>query len=65
MIAKILESGKSISNIQEVITIGAKTFSITNHDLEGHTFDEVISIPKASSYISPILSIIPLQLFAY
>ena len=57
--------GKSISNIQEVITRGAKTFIITNQDLEGHTFDEVISIPKTSSYVSPILSIVPLQLFAY
>ena len=57
--------GKSISNIQEVITRGAKTFIVTNQDLEGHTFDEVISIPKTSPYISPILSIVPLQLFAY
>ncbi len=57
--------GKSISNIQEVITRGAKTLIITNQDLEGHKFDEVIQIPKTASYISPILSIIPLQLFAY
>ena len=57
--------GKSISNIQEVITRGAKTLIITNQDLEGHKFDEVIQIPKTVSYISPILSIIPLQLFAY
>jgi glucosamine--fructose-6-phosphate aminotransferase (isomerizing) len=56
---------KSISNIQEVVTRGAKILMITNQDLMGHNFDEVIKIPKTNTYISPILSIIPLQLFAY
>jgi glucosamine--fructose-6-phosphate aminotransferase (isomerizing) len=56
---------KSISNIQEVVTRGAKILMITNQDLMGHSFDEVIRIPKTNTYISPILSIIPLQLFAY
>ena len=56
---------KSISNIQEVITRGAKTLIITNQDLGNKTFDKVIRIPEASEYVSPILSIIPMQLFAY
>ena len=55
---------KSISNIQEVVTRGAKTFIVTNQDLN-HDFDEVIKIPKTNSVIAPILSIIPLQLLAY
>ena len=55
---------KSISNIQEVVTRGAKTFIVTNQDLN-HEFDEVIKIPKTNSVIAPILSIIPLQLLAY
>ena len=55
---------KSISNIQEVITRGAKTFIVTNQELN-HEFDEVIKIPKTNSVIAPILSIIPLQLLAY
>ena len=56
---------KSISNIQEVITRGAKTLIITNQDLGNKTFDKIIRIPEASEYVSPILSIIPMQLFAY
>ena len=55
---------KSISNIQEVVTRGAKTFIVTNQELN-HTFDEVIKIPTTNSAIAPILSIIPLQLLAY
>ena len=56
---------KTISNLQEVITRGAKTFVVTNQDLENVKFDEVIQIPKTSKYISPVLSVIPLQLLAY
>jgi glucosamine--fructose-6-phosphate aminotransferase (isomerizing) len=56
---------KSISNIQEVITRGAKTIVVTNQDLDGHSFDYVIEIPKICPLISPILSVVPLQLLAY
>ena len=55
---------KSISNIQEVVTRGAKTFIVTNQELN-HNFDTVIKIPETSSLISPVLSVIPLQLLAY
>ena len=56
---------KSISNIQEVITRGAKTMVVTNQNLEGHTFDYVVEIPKICPLISPILSVVPLQLLSY
>jgi len=56
---------KSISNIQEVITRGAKTMVVTNQDLEGHNFDYVIKIPQICPLISPILSVVPLQLLSY
>jgi glucosamine--fructose-6-phosphate aminotransferase (isomerizing) len=56
---------KTISNLQEVITRGAKTFVVTNQKLENVVFDEVISIPEISKLISPVLSVIPLQLLAY
>ena len=56
---------KTVSNLQEVITRGAKTLIITNQDLGDKKFDKVIRIPEASEYVSPILSIIPMQLFAY
>lgn len=56
---------KSISNIQEVISRGAKTLVITNQDLANVSFDFVIRIPEVNSLISPILSVVPLQLLAY
>ena len=56
---------KTISNLQEVITRGAKTLILTNQKIDKKMFDLVIEIPKTSPFISPILSIIPLQLFAY
>ncbi len=56
---------KTISNVQEVITRGAKTLVITNQDLGDHKFDNVIKIPETNPLISPILSVIPMQLFAY
>lgn len=56
---------KSISNLQEVITRGAKTAVITNQVLPNAHFDYVINIPETNPLISPILSVIPLQLLAY
>lgn len=56
---------KSISNIQEVITRGAKTLVITNQILSNSHFDYVINIPETNPLISPILSVIPMQLLAY
>ena len=56
---------KSISNIQEVITRGAKTLVVTNQKLSNNSFNYVINIPETNSLISPILSVIPLQLLSY
>ena len=56
---------KSISNIQEVITRGARTLIITNQVLPNHNFNYVINIPETNELLSPILSIIPLQLLSY
>ena len=58
-------SSKTLSNVQEVISRGAKTIIITNQELENKKFDLVISIPEISEFISPILSVIPMQLLAY
>ena len=55
---------KSISNIQEVVTRGAKTFIVTNQEFD-NKFDVIIKIPKTNTLISPVLSVIPLQLLAY
>ena len=56
---------KSISNIQEVITRGAKTLVVTNQKLSNSSFNYVINIPETNNLISPILSVIPLQLLSY
>ena len=56
---------KCISNIQEVITRGAKTLVITNQKLHNVHFDFVVNIPETNSFISPILSVVPLQLLSY
>lgn len=57
-------SSKTISNIQEVVSRGAKTIIVTNQDLSKN-FDYIIKIPKTHKYLTPILSVIPLQLLAY
>ena len=57
-------SAKTISNIQEVISRGAKTIIVTNQELN-KSFDYVIKIPEINKYLSPVLSVIPLQLLAY
>ena len=56
---------KTISNVQEVITRGAKTLVITNQELPTHNFDTIITVPDTNCLLSPILAIIPLQLLSY
>ncbi|MBQ9297631.1 MAG: glutamine--fructose-6-phosphate transaminase (isomerizing) [Clostridia bacterium] len=56
---------KSLSNIQEVITRGAKTLVITNQSLPNNNIDNIIKIPETHPLLAPILSIIPLQLLSY
>ena len=61
--SKLVE--KTVSNIQEVITRGAKTLVVTNQNVDDKMFDTVIHIPETNTFVSPILSVIPLQLLAY
>ena len=61
--SKLVE--KTVSNIQEIITRGAKTLIVTNQNIDTSMFDFVVQIPETSPFVSPILSVIPLQLFAY
>lgn len=56
---------KMVSNIQEVITRGARTLVVSNQNIDETMFDLTIKIPETNPLISPILSVIPLQLFAY
>ncbi len=56
---------KTISNIQEVVTRGATTFVVSNLDIDKNQYDGVIMIPETNPIISPILSVVPLQLLSY
>lgn len=58
---------KMISNIREVKARGAIVISVTqekNKDVE-EVSDIVINIPNVNSFLSPIVAVTPLQLFAY
>lgn len=58
---------KMDSNMKEVKARGAKVLAITfedNHEFE-KVADEVFAISKTDSYLSPILSVIVTQLYAY
>jgi glucosamine--fructose-6-phosphate aminotransferase (isomerizing) len=58
---------KTLSNVQEVRARGAKTILIhTQGDTEAAKLADVsIPVPTAPSLISPLLTVLPLQLFAY
>ena len=58
---------KTISNLQEVIARGAKIFIISDDKdiIDNFDSDFYFIIPTTNSLLSPILSIIPLQLFSY
>lgn len=56
---------KTISNIEEVISRGAKTIIITSEAIKTLEPDLLFTIPKTHKLLTPILSIIPLQLLSY
>ena len=60
---------KTISNIKEVKARGAYVVLIIKEgiidSIDKNCYDEIIYLPKADEYTSPILSVIPLQLIAY
>ncbi|MEA2007047.1 MAG: glutamine--fructose-6-phosphate transaminase (isomerizing) [Patescibacteria group bacterium] len=58
---------KNISNMQELKARGGKIVAVaTNGDKKiGKIADDVIFIPKTLEMLTPLISVIPLQLFAY
>ena len=58
---------KMISNIKEVRSRGAYVIAVINKDSENVSdfADEVIFVPKTLKYLSPSLTVVPLQLLAY
>ena len=62
-------ASKTLSNLEETATRGAITTVVTTNEilekLKTKNFDNIITVPSANTYISPIISIVPLQLLAY
>ena len=56
---------KTISNLEEVITRGANVMIVSNEELPNINSKLNIEVPKCNPMLSPILSVIPLQLFSY
>ncbi len=59
--------GKTVSNIKEVHARGAHVIAVVKENTVGirDIADEVIYIPSASRYLTPSLTVVPLQLLAY
>ncbi|WP_125153981.1 glutamine--fructose-6-phosphate transaminase (isomerizing) [Clostridium rectalis] len=58
---------KMVSNVKEVTTRGAHVLGVTfegNESIE-KTVDSAIYLPRINPFFSPLLSVIPLQLFSY
>lgn len=57
---------KTLNNLEEALTRGGKIILITNtHDYINASFDTIVKIPEVHYLLSPIISVIPLQLLAY
>ena len=60
---------KTLSNMEEIITRGAITTAVINESIsktiDTKLFTNVIIVPDTKVYLSPIITIIPLQLLAY
>ena len=60
---------KTISNMEEVITRGALTTAVLSEaikeKIDTKLFTNIITVPTVNKYLSPITTIIPLQLLAY
>ena len=59
--------GKMVSNIKEVHARGAHVIAVVKDGTKGinEIADEVIFIPDAPRYLTPSLTVVPLQLLAY
>ena len=60
---------KTVSNMEEIITRGAVTTVVLNEKiaqtLDTRIFTNVIKVPETETWLSPIVTIVPLQLLAY
>jgi glutamine---fructose-6-phosphate transaminase (isomerizing) len=58
---------KLISNVQEVIARGASVIAVASegNDSLAEMTDEILYVPRTDEMLSPLLAVVPLQLFAY
>jgi len=58
--------GKVVSNIQEIRARGARTLVIAEEGDEDVVpfADEVIRVPRTPALLAPLLTVVPLQVFA-
>ena len=56
---------KVLSNSQEAKARDARLIGVAPKGSESEIFDELFVIPKVSEWISPLLTVVPLQLFSY
>jgi len=56
---------KVISNSQEAKARDARLIGVSTLGPESEMFDDLFSIPKVSEWVSPLLTVVPLQLFSY
>ncbi len=56
---------KVLSNSQEAKARDARIIGIAPNGKESDMFDELFPIPNVSEWVSPLLTVIPLQLFSY
>jgi glucosamine--fructose-6-phosphate aminotransferase (isomerizing) len=58
---------KLVSNVQEVRARGARVIAVASEGNErvAEMADEIFYIPRTDEMLAPLLSVVPLQLFAY
>ena len=60
---------KTVINIEEIITRGAITTVVINENiaqmLDTSIFTNVVKVPETEEWLSPIITVVPLQLLAY
>ncbi len=56
---------KVLSNSQEAKARDARLIGVSTNGPESEMFDELFTIPKVTEWVSPLLTVVPLQLFSY
>ena len=60
---------KTLSNVKEIKARGGDVIAITSGDseevIESGSFDKIINVPETLDTLSPVITVIPLQLLAY